>query len=382
MKVVYITSYTFPSTRAEPYYLKSMAQAFVHSLGSDFLLMIRGKVPDELCCANAVSVHAPSRFKLLWYFFWFPFMCVKRKYRGNDVVFISNDPYLLIIFTIWKILSMSQYKICADWHQLFDDWKDHLIAYGATYNITTSKRLKELLVARCHVPEQKVLVAYGGIVPEPFLEKRKIPKEVLRKKLKLPEDKFLVGYLGGFVSVGFGKGLDTMIQALPYLNENIMLIFVGGAKDHRGEYEKLAQNLGLNHRCIFIGKQQFETLVEYEVALDVLAIPYPNKPHFRDYGFPLKVWEYMAAGRPIVYSNLAIIGEILEGCGIPFVPDNPESFAKVVSSVYEDVHAADTMAEKNTRNVYAYTWDERVSKIVKFIRREKYGESKNNELKN
>lgn len=377
MRLVYITSYAFPSTRAEPYYVKSMAEAFAELMGKDFLLVVRGHVPTELEKANAVSVRMPKRFRILWYFLWFPFFVLRKKVYEQDAVLMSNDPHLVSVYVFWRAVLRFKYKICSDWHQLFNDWRDSFVAKNSDYLITTTERLKELIVSECAVDSERVLVAYGGIDLDFFKGKTDIPKSTFRERLQLPTNAFLVAYIGGFKAAGLEKGLTTMIKALPYLDEHIKMVFVGGSKDYDGEYPVLAEKLGVSHRCIFVGKQPFSKVVEYELAMDVLAIPYPDKPHFRDYGFPLKVWEYMASGRPIVYSDLPIIGEILRGRGVTFTPDNPESFAKAVSSVYEDARTADTMAEQNTRDIHTYTWDERVSKIVEFIRCEKtYDEPK------
>ena len=211
---------------------------------------------------------------------------------------------------------------------------------------------------------------YVGLDTVPFFEKAKIKKEELRTTLTLPHDSFLVGYVGGFRSVGMEKGLDTMIKALSYLNEKTVMVFVGGSKEQINEYKTLAKKENVGKRCIFVEKQKpFEKIVEYMMAMDVLVIPYPDKHHFRDYGFPMKVWEYMASGRPIIYSNLEIIGEILEGRGTHFQPDNASSLADAVMQVFEDTATAEKNATRNIRDVQAYTWRARAERILTFIQK-------------
>lgn len=365
MKVIYMTSYTFPSKRAEPYYLKSMAEAFVKILGNNFHFVIRGTVSDELKHTNAVSMWAPKRVRTFYYLVSFPFYAIFQGYNNKEVVFISNDPYLLCIFIFWKKLLRFKYRVCADWHQLFDDWKDVFIIRNSDYVISTSQRLKSITTTVCDIDPSKILVAYGGINVDLFSEKLSISKKAHREKLGLPVDKFLVGYMGGFRSVGLEKGIDLMIKSLQFLNEDTLMVFVGGTKEYIDEYTLLAKGLNVEERCLFVEKQPFHTLIEYELAMDTLVIPYPNKHHFSDYGFPMKVWEYMATGRPIVYSNLEIIAEILKDRGVPFVPDNEHSLADAVVSI---ARGSEERAEGNTRDVLEYTWDMRVSKIVHFMK--------------
>lgn len=367
MKLIYLTSQKYPSAKADPFFVKSMAVAFDKILDGNFLFVVRGDIPDELKSLHTVSVKLPRRFRTILYFFRIPVLIFFRKWSDPDTIFFSSDPYLLSTLVFWRKILGFKYHICSDWHQLFDDWRDRYIATNSDYLISTSKRLKRLLVSVCGVDQGKILVAYGGVNLATFTEKLKINKSEYRKKLKLPTDSFLVGYVGGFRSVGMEKGLDIMIKALPHLDDKIMMVFVGGSKQHINEYMALAKKIGVEDRCIFVEKQSFEKVVEYELAMNVLSIPYPDKPHFRDYGFPMKVWEYMASGRPIIYSNLEIMREVLGGRATSFQPDDASSFANAVLSIYQDAESAEEIARKNTNDVQAYTWKARAENILNFI---------------
>ena len=101
--------------------------------------------------------------------------------------------------------------------------------------------------------------------------------------------------------------------------------------------------------------------------MDVLVIPYPDKHHFRDYGFPLKVWEYMASGRPLIYSNLEIIREVLGERATSFQPEDAHSLAGAILSIYNNVEPAEKIAKKNIIDVKDYTWKARSENILDFI---------------
>lgn len=368
MKLIYLTSQKYPSAKADPFFVKSMALAFSKILDRDFLFLVRGDIPDELKHLNVRSVKLPRRFRTVFYFFCVPLLTIVHRWNDPRTVFFSSDPYLLATLIFWRKTLRLKYGVCSDWHQLFDDWRDTYIATQSDYLISTSKRLKGLLSSVCGVNPDKILVAYGGVDARLFIEKSKIEKTTYRKKLALPPDSFLVGYVGIFRSVGMEKGLDTMIKALPYLDENMQMVFVGGSKQYIDEYRTLAEEKGVEQRCIFVEKQKpFDKVVEYMLAMDVLVIPYPDKHHFREYGFPMKVWEYMSAGRPILYSNLEIIREVLEERGTFFQPDNAADFAKAVLSMYQDKETIERIATQNPKDVQAYTWDARAAHILDFI---------------
>lgn len=367
MKLIYLTSQKYPSAKADPFFVESMAFAFGQLLGESFSFVVRGDVPDELGSLHAVSVRLPRRFRTILYFFWTPFLVIFRKWDNKETVFFSSDPYLLSTLIFWRKILRFKYLICSDWHQLFDDWRDKYIAKNSDYLISTSKKLKGLLFSVCGIDQNKILVAYGGVNINLFAEKSKINKADLRKMLMLPAGSFLVGYIGGFRSIGMEKGLDVMIKALPHLGDKVIMVFVGGSKEHIDGYRTLTREINVENKCIFIQKQPFEKVVEYELAMDVLAIPYPDKHHFRNYGFPMKVWEYMASGNPIIYSNLEIMAEVLDRRAVRFHPDDASSFADAVMSIYQDTKSAEEIAKQNTASIQAYTWEARAKNILDFI---------------
>ena len=367
MKLVYLTGQKYPSKKVDPFYRKSMAAAFARLLGEDFTFVVRAPAPEELASMRPLPVRAPRHLKTLFYFVKFPLLVSRERWSARDVVIFSYDPYLLAVAIFWRSILRYQYRVISDWHQLYEDWRDSYVAKRSDLLVTTSKRLKGLLVKRFAISPERVRAAYGGVDLQPFQE-TSVSGAELRAGLGLPAGAFLVGYVGGFTSVGIPKGLDTMLEALPLLPKEIRAVFVGGSEREIAEYQAFARKRGVAERAIFVRRQPFEKVVEYERAMDALVIPYPDKPHFREYGFPMKVWEYMAAGRPIIYSNLELIGEALAGRAHPFIPDSAQDLARVVEAVRREWEVAERVAAGNPREVLAYTWDARVKNIVDFIR--------------
>lgn len=368
MTLVYLTAKRYPSHKVDPFYVRSMAQAFAALLGNEFTFLIRGAVPDELRHINARGVAVPNRFRSLVYFILLPFLIVRRGWHRSGTYFLSYDPYLLAILIFWRRALRFRYRIASDWHQLFGDWRDRYVACGSDSLMTTSRRLKDTLVSKFGIDESRITVAYGGVDPEPYARAAAVPRPELRERLGLPAGRFLVGYVGGFTSVGLTKGLDTMIDALPFLPEDVGMVFVGGSPQQIAVYSERARTLGVERRCVFVVKQRFEKVVEYETVMDALVIPYPDKPHFREYGFPLKVWEYLAAGRPIVYSNLELIAEVLAGKGVPFTPESAQSLADAVRSVYDRRDELAALAARHREYVRGCTWDARARTLLAAMR--------------
>ncbi|MBX4181396.1 glycosyltransferase family 4 protein, partial [Candidatus Parcubacteria bacterium] len=350
-------------------YVQSMAESFAKILGDDFLFIVRGEVPESLSKQMKVmGVKAGWRLRRGYYFLWIPINIFRSKWFSSEYIFLSTDPYLLAILIFWRRIFRLKYKVSSDWHQMFDDWRDMYVASGSDVMFATSERLKSLLIKKCHVPEERIVVAYGGVDTSLFHNKSSISKEELRRKLELREEDFLVGFIGAFKSMGLLKGLDTMIKVLPLIDPAIKVVLVGARPLETRELGELANTLRVSNRAIVIPYQHYEQVVEYELAMDVLVIPYPDLPHFRDYGFPMKVWEYMATGVPIVYSNLGIMREVLDGHGTPFTPSDEHSLAKVINHMHTNYLDVKKIASKNRELVRNYSWDSRADTIIKTIK--------------
>lgn len=325
MELVYLTAKHFPATTADHVYIRFLALAFSRLLGKDFTLVIAGEIPDELGGMRVRSVRTPRFLRTLFYFFWLPSFIHSRLKGGVKPFFFCNDFNLLGILAFWKPFFRDRYGICSDWHLMTDSWKDWYVARASDHLITTSARLKACIVEQTGTPVERVSVVYGGIDPEPYRE----PFSKTREELQLPEG-YLVGYVGLFRTMGKEKGLKTMIDALAMLPSDVHMAFVGGSPAEIDEYRAYARAHDVLDRCVFIDKQPFEGVVAYERSMDALVIPYPDEPHFRNYGFPMKAYEYIAAGKPVIYSGLEMLDEVFAGRGVPFVPGDASSLAHAV----------------------------------------------------
>jgi SAM-dependent methyltransferase len=103
--------------------------------------------------------------------------------------------------------------------------------------------------------------------------------------------------------------------------------------------------------------------------MDVLVIPYPNTPHFKDYGFPMKVYEYMASGVPIIYTKLELLEEIIYDCAYGVAPDSPQELAKCASFIQGHQTEARTNALKAKCMVEKLTWSIKARTILEICKR-------------
>ena len=371
MKLVHLTTKKFQSLSADNVYILNLARQVNNLLGRDYSIVVANKDSEQFKEVNVVNLRL-RKWKIIFlnfwapyffYFFWLPVFVFKIKSTA-DIVFFSNESYLLSYLIRLRKIFKGKYKICSDWHMLYNNWHDKYIAINSDFLITTSAKLKNLLTEKTKINPEKVLVAYGGIDLDNY---KSINKNEARKKLNLPIDKKIIGYVGLFKTMGMEKGIGVMIEALKNINDNAIMIFVGGKDEEIAEYKRIAKEKGVLEKCFFEGRKNFQEIVLYEQAMDVLVIPYPDKPHFRLYGFPMKVYEYMASQRPIVYSKLELVEEVLLDCGYGFIPDDPKDLAEKIK---EAVNAKDAgekvkIAYEKVKN---YTWQKKAEKIIEFIK--------------
>lgn len=365
MKFIYLNAKTYPGSTADHYYVRNLAYSFQKVVGDGFTFVGIDMKAEDLPGLRVVSVNPPFFIKkTIVFFFWLPWFYIQKIQptitRGEPAIFFSNDFNLLTLLIFWKKLLRLSYVVAADWHLLTNTWKDAFVARNADYSFTTSLKLENTI--KKMAPNARVTTVYGGVDLAPFEKRGEIAK--VRTELGLPPDTFLVGYVGLFKTMGMEKGISTMIEALPVFPSSHAMVFVGGKDAEIDFYKEKAEIAHVLHRCIFVPLQNFETVVKYEQAMDVLVIPYPDKPHFRDYGFPMKIYEYMASGVAIVYTKLELLEEIVADCAYGIVPDSPHALKAALIDIYENREDARAKSAVAKEKVKGLTWDAKAMNIL------------------
>jgi glycosyltransferase involved in cell wall biosynthesis len=112
----------------------------------------------------------------------------------------------------------------------------------------------------------------------------------------------VVGYAGHLYA---WKGVDVLLRAIARAPGASGLIVGGhGAEPDLARLKALAQELGIASPVTFTGLVDPERVPAFLMAADVLALPNPASAISTNFTSPLKLFEYMAAGRPIVASDL------------------------------------------------------------------------------
>jgi phosphatidylinositol alpha-mannosyltransferase len=166
----------------------------------------------------------------------------------------------------------------------------------------------------------------------------------------MPADRRHVLYVGRLEP---RKGVDRLVRAMAAMQARvpgIQLVIVGDGPD-RAAIEALAQEL--NVAIVFAGRVSDAVLPGYYQAADVVC-----SPALGDESFGLVLLEAMAAGRPIVATNIAGYAELLGPAGSARLAavDDPASLARELATVLEDAGLARRLGECGVVAARRYDW--------------------------
>lgn len=221
--------------------------------------------------------------------------------------------------------------------------------------VVISNGLKQALIVN-GIEENKILVAHDAVDVEQF---RNVPSQaVCREKFGIPLNQKTVMYTGHLYD---WKGAETLAKAGKILGtDSIHTYLVGGTEQ---DIEKFKIKFASDTVHI-VGHRPHAEIPYWLAAADVLVIPNSAEyPIGAVYTSPLKVFEYLAAGRPIVASDVPALREILENKAEFVDPDNIEA---LIAGIKKAVKQPMTLLTSQAA-LAEYDWKKRAKDIRAFI---------------
>jgi glycosyltransferase involved in cell wall biosynthesis len=218
-------------------------------------------------------------------------------------------------------------------------------------------------------PHDKVIVLPDGVDPSLFANLP--PGEECRVSLGLPRDRLIIGYIGRFRTLDREKGIPELVQAMAHVpsvnGKEPLLLCVGGPLEAVPAYLELARRCGVpTHRLQFIDRVANTTVPLWIRACDLVTIPWPWTEFSAYFTSPLKLFEYMAAGVPIVATDMPSLREVLQHGENAWLvqPDDPSSLAQGIQYLLENRDLAVALARQAAQDVQGYTWEGRAAQIL------------------
>jgi glycosyltransferase involved in cell wall biosynthesis len=371
MKLMYISQGNIPSKWAHTFQAMKMADAFAGRVESLMLVTGGGLLPSQLPVVDCsewygVGNHLPViRLPVFWrlneplFAGWkYPrfdrIAALYARTQSPDMVYTrsANAGRLCVKLGLDTII---EFHMGIERSELFhiEAVKDNPHLRGV---VTITDELKESYV-EAGLPRDKIFVWPDAVDLNAF--DRLPAKESLRKALGVPGDVFIATYCGHLYP---DRGIEDILHCAGELPD-VQFLLVGGWKKDIEKHREEALHLKNVHFKGFVPHQR---VPEYLSASDVLLMPYASTCENVSWMSPLKLFEYMASGCPIVATDLPAVRKHLEhGRNALLVkPDDPRALAGAIRSVMSNRTYALELAQTARMDVSPYTWHNRARAIL------------------
>jgi glycosyltransferase involved in cell wall biosynthesis len=220
---------------------------------------------------------------------------------------------------------------------------ERLLIPRAEQVFTVCESIAEELVQRYRVAKPTVLLNCPPATPLPITA----PSWLREKAGLLDSPEPIVLYQGGFA---VHRGLPELLDAVAYLERGIVVLMGWGVLEP--ELRRLVDELNLEARVRIIGPAVQSELLEYTMGADIGVIPYLPVGLNNYYSTPNKLFEYIAAGVPIVASRVPELERFVEGYGVgyTFDPREPQELGLTLNYLLQQ---PTTLAAMRSRAVVA-----------------------------
>ena len=226
--------------------------------------------------------------------------------------------------------------------------------------VVISQALKKMI--KDDVSGKKIIVAHDGANLTDYNDKE--IQTVLSDRYK---NRIKVGYAGHLYP---GRGIDLifkMAKELPHIDFHI----IGGTED-----DIKARKRFIKGNNIFLHGFIPPSLINnYIRNFDILVMPHKGKVaisggtsrDIRQYMSPLKMFEYMASGKPIIASDLPVLREVLKQGKNAILVDPPDidGWVSAIQYLADDEKAREKIAQQALFDLkQSYTWEKRAQRVL------------------
>ena len=233
-------------------------------------------------------------------------------------------------------------------------WIDRLTFGLSLGYVSNSQAAIDFLISHGY-NRRKFWLIHNGIDIKPFYRRSDAEKETIKRKYGLPLDKLIITCVANLRPP---KGHEYLIRALHELKgegPDFLTLFVGDGP-LRGKLEELVRELGLKEQIRFLGFKDREEIPRILAITDIFVLPSLWE------GLPTAIIEAMAAGCPIVASNVAGTPEVVVDGETGFLvpPRDPRALAEKIKLLLQDKTLREKMGRAGIERVKQHFTIERM----------------------
>ena len=365
MRILFTFENTLPSTEADAEVFVATA-CYLARLTSESWLHVpspahaRLDAVERLAGLPVIRAYAPVRFAPLRHLCCGLTLVFRKEFRQADLVYTRNLWIAWMAMAVGQRVAFDHYRPWPDQIPPLQFWLYRLFSQRRlSINICHSNYTLEKYL-RLGVPAGKLRCIRNGFEPERL--KPLLTAAEAKRQVGIAGDRKTVVYTG---RLNRKKGLDLVIAAAKELPD---MLFVLVGSQGSGPIEAMSRSLS-NVRIV--PWQSPDALAPYIFAADVLLIPPSSKP-LTQYGstvLPLKLFLYMASGRPILAGNTPDVAEILRHNenAVLCLPDCVDTLVAGLAALMRDPGLSRRLAETALTESSAFTWQARAERIAEVL---------------
>jgi glycosyltransferase involved in cell wall biosynthesis len=371
MKVACISASSIPSTTANSMQVMKACQA-ISQLGHDVYLFLPGQKPDNnIDLASYYGIQA--QFPIEW-------LSSRPGLHRYDFVFhaVRKARALKVDISYVWLLQAGIFSLLAHLPVILElhgppEGKFGPILFKLFQRLPGKKRILPITRALA----TQIQARFDFNVSDPMLTRISPNGVDLERYTDLPEPSVARQILGlpPIPTAGYtghlypGRGMN-LLMGLARSFPQIGFLWVGGQP---ADISKWRENLNLNNikNVTITGFVQNIQLPLYQAAADILLMPYEkvitgsSGGNSSTYASPMKMFEYMAARRAIVSSDLPVIQEVLNSTNSWLCPpEDIDSWSQAIGTLILDPNKRIALAQQAWQDVQQYTWLERAKNAL------------------
>lgn len=390
--IFYIADFDCSQARmsGEAGHVRGIVRAFA-ALGSNVRLFASGwtaRMGEKVTFVKIPQLERPGAYALTFGIFCPPIMFWSLVFKKPDIIISRYFKFVLPLVMLARMFRVPVFlEVNSDirsermisgggrLRNSFETWMEKQSCALASGIVAVSDSVAASMHERFPDLSTRVEVIPNGVDTELYH-----PRDIgqCRTSLGLPQGRHYIAFSGAFQRY---QGLPTLIDALAILKESrtdVTLLLVGDGPD-RSEVEARVRKYDLESNCRLYGWLPEADAAVVIGACEVSVAPYnllasgtteqnPSAYGARLRGSPLKIFTYLACGRPVVASHFneagAFVASIHAGIAVP--PEDAVSLAAAINRILSDPHA-EQMGENGHKEILVnHGWDATARRLLAF----------------
>lgn len=385
-ELVYVTNVRLPTHRAHGIQIMKMCEAFA-AAGAQVTLVAPRLKPTV--AEDPFSFYGVARTFILWKV---PVLEVVpwQHWLGSWVAYIENLSFALsaagslmcrgllggqrILYTrdyptafILTLLGQHPVIEVHDYRPITPKRRMGFIFQRARYIVTNSEGTRMAIERHYRINPAGIVAAPNGVDVDFFQRGPTVAHA--RTLMGFSAVGPVIGYVGRLETMGLEKGVALLLNVFARLQPlvpNAHLAIIGGPDNLVRQYQDQAAKLGIpNHAVTFTGQVPPTRIPTALRAIDIAVIPFPATKQLATTASPIKVFEFMAAGKTILASDLPSLRQYLNTDNAAFfAPSDEDDMLTQLTLLLTHPSRAAELGVTAFRDAAQYAWKSRAERIL------------------